>query len=37
MATRYPDQRSLFASWNKSRDIKALNELLVGAVTLRTL
>jgi len=30
MAAKYPDQRVFFASWNKTRDIKALNELLVG-------
>ncbi|KAI0332807.1 P-loop containing nucleoside triphosphate hydrolase protein [Cubamyces sp. BRFM 1775] len=30
MAAKYPDQRVLFASWNRTRDIKALNELLVN-------
>ena len=30
MATKYPDQKTFFASWNKARDIKALNELLVS-------
>ncbi|KAI0764591.1 P-loop containing nucleoside triphosphate hydrolase protein [Trametes elegans] len=30
MNAKYPDQRTLFASWNRTRDIKALNELLVN-------
>ncbi|KAI0631018.1 P-loop containing nucleoside triphosphate hydrolase protein [Trametes polyzona] len=30
MASKYPDQRTFFASWNRTRDIKALNELLVS-------
>ncbi|KAI0350860.1 P-loop containing nucleoside triphosphate hydrolase protein [Trametes cingulata] len=30
MAAKYPDQRCFFASWNRTRDIKALNELLVN-------
>ncbi|KAH9847453.1 P-loop containing nucleoside triphosphate hydrolase protein [Lenzites betulinus] len=30
MANKYPDQRTFFASWNRARDIKALNELLVN-------
>ncbi|KZT69963.1 P-loop containing nucleoside triphosphate hydrolase protein [Daedalea quercina L-15889] len=30
MSAKYPDQRTFFASWNQTRDIKALNELLVG-------
>ncbi|KAI0676548.1 P-loop containing nucleoside triphosphate hydrolase protein [Trametes maxima] len=30
MSAKYPDQRNFFASWNRTRDIKALNELLVN-------
>ncbi|KAI0656941.1 P-loop containing nucleoside triphosphate hydrolase protein [Cubamyces menziesii] len=30
MTAKYPDQRVFFASWNRARDIKALNELLVN-------
>ena len=30
MATKYPDQRTFFASWNHTRDIKALSQLLVS-------
>ncbi|KAI0942082.1 hypothetical protein AcV7_002612 [Taiwanofungus camphoratus] len=29
MASRYPDQKVFFASWNRPSDIKLLNELLV--------
>ncbi|OBZ67826.1 Mitochondrial GTPase 1 [Grifola frondosa] len=30
MATKFPDQTVFFASWNRQRDIKALNDLLVS-------
>ncbi|RPD56017.1 P-loop containing nucleoside triphosphate hydrolase protein [Lentinus tigrinus ALCF2SS1-6] len=30
MAAKYPDQRTFFASWNHTRDIKALSQLLVN-------
>ncbi|KAI0367654.1 P-loop containing nucleoside triphosphate hydrolase protein [Pilatotrama ljubarskyi] len=30
METKYPDQQCFFASWNRTHDIKALNELLVN-------
>jgi ribosome biogenesis GTPase A len=30
MKTKFPDQRVIFASWNRPRDIRALNELLVS-------
>jgi hypothetical protein len=31
MASRFPDQRAFFASWQNARDIKALSALLVSA------
>ncbi|KAI0064403.1 P-loop containing nucleoside triphosphate hydrolase protein [Artomyces pyxidatus] len=30
MATRFPEQKVLFASWNKPRDLKSLSSLLVN-------
>ena len=30
MATKFPDQNVFFASWNKSKDIKTLSDLLVS-------
>ncbi|GBE88608.1 P-loop containing nucleoside triphosphate hydrolase protein [Sparassis crispa] len=30
METKYSDQRIFFASWNRTRDIRALNEMLVN-------
>ena len=30
LANRYADQKHLFASWNRARDIRALSELLVS-------
>ncbi|KAH9947550.1 P-loop containing nucleoside triphosphate hydrolase protein [Amylocystis lapponica] len=30
MAAKYPDQRVFFASWNRPRDIKMLNDMLVN-------
>ncbi|KAF9816601.1 hypothetical protein IEO21_04002 [Rhodonia placenta] len=30
MAVKYPDQKVFFASWNRQRDIKTLNDMLVG-------
>ncbi|KAI0760129.1 P-loop containing nucleoside triphosphate hydrolase protein [Fomes fomentarius] len=30
MVAKYPDQKTFFASWNRTRDIKALSELLVN-------
>ncbi|EMD35527.1 hypothetical protein CERSUDRAFT_116270 [Gelatoporia subvermispora B] len=29
MAAKYPDQKVFFASWNKPRDIRALNDMLI--------
>ena len=30
MASKFPDQKVFFASWNRARDIRALSELLVS-------
>lgn len=30
MATKYPDQKTLFASWNRQHDVKMLSKLLIG-------
>jgi hypothetical protein len=30
MQARLPDQRVLFASWHRQKDIKALNKMLLG-------
>lgn len=30
MAAKYPDQRTLFASWNRQQDIRLLSNLLIG-------
>jgi hypothetical protein len=30
MQSRFPNQRTLFASWHRQRDIQALNQLLVS-------
>lgn len=31
IASRFPDQRTIFASWNRPRDVKSLHEMIVSA------
>lgn len=35
MASKFPDQKVFFASWNRARDIRALSELLVSMSPMR--